>query len=413
MKGAAGLGTLAALAPAWLPKVAIAQNGSRAKRDVIIQIYLRGGIDGLSFCVPHGESRYYTLRPTLAIPQPGGGSTSAINLDGFFGLHPSMQPLMPAFQDNNLLMVHATGAVPNNWSRSHFDAQRWMEVGKPDDGSITTGWLGRHLATVPPVNPNTSLRGIAIDQGLIRSLRGGPKTVPLPDPDDYGYGDAWGTSVPAMAQWLQTAYARMPEPVRSAALSTQSTIDLLNTIDFPGYAPSGGAIYPDTEIAQGLRATAAMLRAQIGLEVVGLDIGGWDTHADQGANGGLFANLLANLSNALGAFYTDLIAAGYNNFLVVCLSEFGRTAKENASLGTDHGTGNAMLLMGPKVAGGRVLADWPGLAQANLYQNQDLKATIDFRDILAEIVHKRLSNAAGVAQVFPGYTPNYRGVIES
>ncbi len=408
--GAAGLGTLFAVMPSWLPKIALGQGA--AGRDVVIQIYLRGGIDGLTFCVPHGDGGYYAARPTQNVPQPGGGANSAINLDGFFGLHPSMQAVMPAYQDQNLLMVHATGAVPNNWSRSHFDAQRWMEVGKPNDASVATGWLGRHLATVAPLNPNTSLRGIVLNEGLSQSLRGGPKTLPLPDPDDYGYGEAWGDWTPGMAQWLNTAYARMPEPVKSSAVSTQATIDLLNTIDFQNYMPAGGAVYPDTDLAQGLKATAAMLRAQIGLEVVGLDLGGWDTHADQGTNGGFIAGHLSEVSGALGAFYQDLIAAGFNNFLVVCLSEFGRTVEENASAGTDHGTGNAMLLMGPKVAGGRVLANWPGLAPENWYQGQDLAATIDFRDILAEIVDKRLANLAGLGQVFPGYTPTYRGVVD-
>jgi len=408
--GAAGLGTLAAVMPSWLPKIAFGQGGSG--RDVIIQIYLRGGIDGLTFCVPHGDANYYANRPTQSVPQPGGGAGSAINLNGFFGLHPSMQAVMPAYQDQNLLMVHATGAVPNNWSRSHFDAQRWMEVGKPNDASVATGWLGRHLATVTPLNPNTSLRGIALEQGLIQSLRGGPKTLPLPDPDDYGYGDAWSDWTPSMAQWIGAAYTRMPDPVKSAALSTQATNDLLNTIDFQNYQPGGNAVYPDTGTAQGLRATAAMLRAQVGLEVVALDLGGWDTHADQGVNGGYMAGHLNELAEALGAFYQDLTGAGFTNFLVVCMSEFGRTVQENASLGTDHGTGNAMLMMGPKIKGGRVLANWPGLGPGQLYQDQDLAATIDFRDLLAEIVDKRLANGANLSQVFPNYTPTYRGIID-
>lgn len=411
LSGAAGLGTLFAVAPSWLPRVALGQGGS--SRDVIIQIYLRGGIDGLTFCVPHGDNDYYSRRPTQAVPRPSSGQAgAALDLDGFFGFVPTMQPLMPAYQDQNLLMVHATGAVPNNWTRSHFDAQRWMEVGKPNDASVATGWLGRHLATVTPLNPNTSLRGIALEQGLIQSLRGGPNTLPLPDPDDYGYGDAFGDWVPAMAQWIGSAYSRMPEPLKSSAMNTQATIALLDSIDFQNYVPAGGANYPDTGTAQGLKATAAMLRAQIGLEVVGLDLGGWDTHADQGANGGFIAGHLSELADALGAFYQDLIGAGFNNFLVVCMSEFGRTADENASMGTDHGTGNAMLLMGPKVAGGRVLANWPGLADGQLFEDQDLAPTIDYRDLLAEIVDKRLSNAANLNQVFPGYSPTYRGVIK-
>lgn len=409
--GAAGLGTLFAVMPAWLPKVAMGQGGSN--RDVIVQIYLRGGIDGLTFCVPHGDANYYAHRPTQAIPQPGSGADRALDLDGFFGLHPSMQPLMGAYGDDNLLMVHATGAVPNGWTRSHFDAQRWMEVGKPNDSSIATGWLGRHLATVSPLNANTALRGIALEQGLMQSLRGGPKTLPLPDPSDFGYGDAWADQTATIAAWLGKSYARMPDPVKSAAASTQTTIDLLAQIDFDNYAPSGGAIYPDTDIAHSLKATAAMLRAQIGLEVVGIDYGGWDTHADQGSNGGFIGGHLGDLAQALQAFYADLIGANRPNFLVVCLSEFGRTVAENASGGTDHGTGNAMMLLGPKVAGGRVLANWPGLAPNQLFEDQDLKPTIDFRDILAEIVDKRLANAAGVSQVFPGYNPQYRGVIKA
>lgn len=397
-------------ASAWLPRVSMAKDYRSTQRDTIIWIYLRGAADGLSMCVPHGEDRYYIARPSLAVPRPSaGGSTACIDLDGFFGLPPAMASLRPAYLSGDLLFVHACGSPDP--TRSHFDAQRFMEVGSNTDPFLITGWLGRHLASVQPANPNAVLRAVGLSSGLPRSLVGGPGAIPVPDLDTFGLTGSASSRV-VRTDALGDMYESVNAPLRTTAATTLATITLLDSINFVTYQPSGGAVYNVSDrLGYALKTSAALIKAQVGVEAITIDIDGWDTHSAQGNNTGTMFVLMNRVAAALAAFHTDLNASSASNgYVVAVVSEFGRTLAENGSQGTEHGHGNSMMLMGPSVAGGRVLSQWPGLAEENLHDGADLKVTIDYRDILGEIIDRRLGNP-NLSTVFPGFTPVYKGVI--
>jgi uncharacterized protein (DUF1501 family) len=403
-------GTVAAIvaaSPAWLPQVTYAQTEDTS-RDVIVSIFLRGGADGLSLVAPYAENAYYTLRPTIAVPRPDSSNPNrALDLNGFFGLPPAMASLLPAYRAGQLLIVHATGSTDP--SRSHFDAQAFMEIGIPGSREVETGWLGRHLASKPPMKPDAALRALAFNYGLPLTLAGGPDTLPIPDPANFGLSGTSSTRAQRLA-WLGTAFAAQPDPLRTSALNTQRTITQLSAIGIGSYQPAGGAVYPTSSFGNALRSTAALIRADVGVEAVQIDIGGWDTHSAQGPLNGGMAQLMQQFAQGLAAFHLDMNAAGrMNRITVVAMSEFGRVARENASQGTDHGHGNAMFVMGGAVVGGRVMRNWPGLAAGQLYEGQDLAVTIDYRNVLAEIVSKRLQNP-NLDLVFPTHTSFFHGV---
>jgi uncharacterized protein (DUF1501 family) len=406
----------AAVAPAWLPRVAVAKDYRTSQRDVVISIFLRGACDGLTICLPFTEAAYYAARPNLGIARPDSTATvKAIDLGASvpgpngttsFGFAPAMAPLMPAYQAGHLLIVHAAGSVDP--SRSHFDAQKFMEVGKAEDISVTTGWLGRHLMNTAPADPNALLRALSISTALPKTLVGGPLTLPIPNLDAFGITGNSAT-LAARTVSIHDMYAATPDPIKTIGLNTLTTIDLLNTINFAGYAPAGGANYGTSSFGLALKSAAALIKAQVGVEAIAIDLSGWDTHANQGVTTGTMNNLMATLAASLGAFHTDMFTGTNPSFTLVCMSEFGRRVAENGSLGTDHGHGNVMLVMGNCITGGRVLAQWPGLNSNQLYQGLDLQVTTDYRDILAEIAVNRLGNT-NLPNLFPSYTPTFQGV---
>lgn len=399
---------IVAAAPAWLPRIALAKDHRGTQRDVVISIYLRGAADALSIVPPHAEQAYYNNRPTIAVPRPDSGlPDAAIDLDGFFGFAPAFAPLMTPYNDGKLLVVHATGSTDP--SRSHFDAQRFMEIGKPGDNSIITGWLGRHLYSVAPMQPGALLRAVGISTALPKTLEGGPMTLPISNLDTFGLTGA-GSTTNARLDAIGDMYAAAGSPLDSIAQTTSDTIALLATIDFATYAPAGGATYPNTTFGTALKSAAALIKAQVGVEAIAIDLGGWDTHNNQGTTTGFLNGLMAQLANTLAAFYTDMTTLAAPTFTLVCMSEFGRRLMENGNLGCDHGHGGAMLVMGNAVNGGRVLTQWPGLDPEFLFEDRDLDVTIDYRDILTEIVQQRLGNT-DLAYVFPTFTPTPRGVF--
>jgi uncharacterized protein (DUF1501 family) len=407
--GAAAATFFTPIFPAWLPQVTLADS-QQSNRDVIVSVFLRGGCDGLSLVVPFFDANYAAGRPTIAIPRPDSTAANrGIALDNQWGLPRSLAALEPAYRAQRLLFIQATGSIDP--SRSHFDAQRYMEVGKPADVTVTTGWLGRHLAAVAPMRSNALLRGMGISSGLQKTLVGAPRTLPIPNPANFTISGAANTATERSA-WLRDDFSTTAEPIRSTALDALNTIELLRAINFTTYAPANGAVYPAGSFGQGLRSSAALIKADIGVEAIALDLGGWDTHSGQDPNIGTpYYNTVLNLGNSLGAFYADVIASGLaQNVTLVVMSEFGRNVRQNGSQGTDHGRGNVMFAMGRHIAGGRVLVNnWPGLAREQLERNQDLRVTLDHRDILAEIVRNRLGNN-NLGVVFPGYTPTMRGV---
>lgn len=406
---------VAALVPTWLPQVVLAQSAN-SSRDVIVSVFLSGGCDGMSLVVPFGDPNYYTGRPNIAIARPDAAGTGpkATALDNFFGFSPGMAPLYPAYQAGNLLVAHATGSV--NTSRSHFDAQRYMEVGKPADTSINGGWLGRHLAMSTPMRADAPLRALSFTSGMPVTLSGAPKALPIPNPANFTIGGTAATA-PARTAFLAQNYGQASNPVQSNALDTTNTIALLQRINFAGYAPTSGAVYPGGGFSNALRSTAAMIKADVGLEAAHIFMGGWDTHSTQGpipgTDGQYMHNLMMQLSQSLAAFHADIIQGNTaTKVTLVVISEFGRNARENGDRGTDHGRGNVAFAMGRNINGGRVLVNgWPGLARENLEAGQDLRVTLDHRDILAEIVQNRLGNP-NLGAIFPDFTPRFRGVTK-
>ena len=398
-----------ALTPSWLPKVVYADADDGA-RDVVVSLFLRGGADGLTLCPPFGDPAYYDLRPQLAIQPPdASGANRAIDLDGRFGLAPALAPLAEIYQAGDLLLVHATG-LPDA-TRSHFEAMHFMEVGQGyPPPSLFSGWLGRHLQVTAPSMKDGVLRAVGIGAGLQRTLAGGPETLPIQDLADYGF-EGLGASRAARRVAVEEMFAAVGDPEKTSAENTFRTIDLLKKIGFRSYSPAAGAAYPEGEFGYALESTAALIKAEVGVEAVAIDLGGWDTHEAQGPVDGFMASLMGNLASGLAALHRDLASDGFDNVLVVAMSEFGRNAFENGSAGTDHGHGGLMFVMGGGVDGGQVLTEWPGLAKAQLCDGQDLAITIDYRDILSELLEKRLANP-DASKVFTdsGYKPRSYGI---
>lgn len=412
---AGGGAMLAATIPAWLPRVAYARD-DRAARQIIVSIFLRGGADGLTLCVPHGDPLYYassgpTSRPTIAIAPPGSPS-GCTNLDGTFGFAPAMAALKEVYDNGHLAVVHAAGLTDT--TRSHFDAMRFMELGQLNNPGLFTGWLGRHLALTSPLVSGAVLRAVGMGAYATQTtLAGAPLTTPVPDAANYGLGGN-PFSLARRAAAIGAMYEEAPLALRNAAKTTQNTITLLDAIDFEHYQAGGGAVYPDTEFGRSLKASAALIKAQVGVEAICVDRGEWDTHSDAGPLTGDLARNMTDLSQGLTAFYRDVFSFT-TQVVVVVMSEFGRRAGENASKGTDHGHGNAMFVMGGRVNGGKVYSrtlggtsGWVGLG--DLYEDIDLHITTDYRDILAEVVAKCLDNPK-IDQVFPGYSPTFQGII--
>ncbi|MEM7051861.1 MAG: DUF1501 domain-containing protein [Acidobacteriota bacterium] len=402
----AGLATSLAQ-PSWLPRTVFADSENSA-RDVVVSVFLRGGADGLSLCVPHGEAAYHRLRPNLAVPRTG--PAAVIDLDGFFGLPPALRPLLEAYRGGDLAIVHACGL--ENSSRSHFDAMHFVEVGQGDaPANRVTGWLGRHLAATAPSQRDAVLRAVAIGYGVPRTLVGGPRTVPIDDLGDYGF-DGGAGEIAERRQALAAMYTEAPELLRSSAENTFRTVDLLERIDFAGYRPAGSAVYPENEFGLSLRSSAALIKAEVGVEAISIDLGGWDTHEMQGTTEGDLAQLMTTFGQGLAAFHRDLTADGFDRVSLVAISEFGRNAAENGSRGTDHGHGGALFALGAGVRGGQIYSNWPGLEPDQLYEGQDLQVTTDYRDIYTEMLRKRLGNNDH-RTVFddPTYTPKDLGIF--
>jgi len=391
--GTAGLAAVGTRAPR-----ARAASGA-AQKPVLVQIFLRGGMDGLTAVVPHGDADLYGLRPTIAI-QPPGAPDGALDLDGFFGLPPAAAPLLTPWGNGHLLVVHACGSTDT--TRSHFEAERRMEYGELPDGSALSGWAARYLhATQGP--SSGPLRGVGVGSNLPHTLFAAPRTLAMREFTVALPGAV--TSALLRRDALVATYARRRPAISAPALDTIAALDL-SDVDFAGYVPENGAQYPLSELGQRLRNVAALIKSDPGIEVISLDVFGWDLHAFLGPIGGAMADLLDDLTRSLEAFYLDMLG-NLDDYLLVCLSEFGRRARENGSGGTDHGHGNAMFVLGD-VNGGQVLADWPGLSPADL-DNGDLAITTDYRDVLGEILVERLG-ITDLAPIFPQHTYTPLGV---
>lgn len=383
--------------PAWMPRMAFAPQGVEPAGDILVVVFQRGGMDGISAVIPHGDPHYYENRSALAIPEPEDGSDkTGIDLDGFFGLHPSLRPLKDLWDEKTLALVHAVGSPDP--THSHFDAMDYMERGTPGEKSIPTGWIGRHLQTAPWQN-ESPFRAIGMGGVMQAALRGPIPVTTLKSISDFHLqGDV--SQLTEIRARLESLY-NLGSTLDGDAVETFNAVNILDKIDVNNYTPSGGAAYPETEFGMAMKQVAQIAKAEIGLEVACVDIGGWDTHNQQGQLEGELPTLLNEFSSGLASLYHDL-GERAKNVTIVTMSEFGRRVKENASDGTDHGHGNCMFVLGGGVNGGKVYGQWPGLAPENLFDGIDLNITTDYRDVLGEVVEKRLKNPA-LAEVFPTY----------
>jgi uncharacterized protein (DUF1501 family) len=394
--------------PSWMPRLSFSPAHTAPRGDTLVVVFLRGAADILNLVVPHGDDAYYRARPTLGIARPDDNLQSSnlrtIDLDGFFGFHPSLKPLLPAWQQKQLAIIHACGAPDE--SRSHFKAMELMERGCEDEKGPASGWIGRHLATLNTGN-QSPLRAVGFGELPIRSLTGGVPITALRSIGDFHLGG----DMRALAQ-MQAALNSLYVGNDQLSIIGQETLEVMDTIatlDPLGYTPATDLLYPETDFGLGLKQIAMLIKANVGLEVAAIDLGGWDTHFAQGGSEGYMANLMKELSNGLAAFHADTTDQA-NQLSVVVMSEFGRRLAENGSLGTDHGHGSLMMLMGGNVVGGKVHGQWPGLSEGQLVGPGDLAVTTDYRDVLAEVVSKRLNNKA-VNQIFPNYTATMRGIV--
>jgi uncharacterized protein (DUF1501 family) len=404
LKGSAlamfGVGSM----PAWLSRSLYAADSAESRKKILVAIFQRGAVDGLNMVVPFGEPRYYALRPSIAIPKPDGTANSAVDLDGFFGLHPALAPLKPIFDAQHLAIVDAVGSPDP--TRSHFDAQDYMESGTPGYKGATDGWLNRALPKES--GPASPLRAVSLGDSLARTLRGHNDAVAVRSLNDFQVHDARGAAT------FESMYENsLDTMLHGTGKETFNAVKIMQSIQKQKYVPANDAKYPNGGFGQSLQQIAQLIKANVGVEVAFADIGGWDTHVNetggQPTNGQL-ANNLAQFGQALAAFYQDL-GDRMEDVTLVTMSEFGRTVKENGDRGTDHGHANVMFVLGGDVRGGKIYGDWPGLQEEQLYDGRDLALTTDFRDVLSELVARHLGNP-NLKSVFPGYeSPKFRGLL--
>jgi uncharacterized protein (DUF1501 family) len=394
-------------APLWLQRALYAADAPAQRKKILVAIFQRGAADGLNVVVPHGEKAYYNLRPTIAVPRPATASgqreDAAIDLDGFFGLHPSLGPLKPLYDGQHLAIVDAAGSPDP--TRSHFDAQDYMESGTPGLKATHDGWMNRALPKAQgKVSP---VRAISLGPVLPRAMRGAEPAIALQSIDGFRVTNA------DAARQFQEMYANANDPVlRATGRETFEAVSMLQSIRNQPYTPAAGARYPRGRFGDNLRQIAQLIKAEVGVEMAFADIGGWDHHVNElgaRASEGQLANLLREFGQALAAFWQDM-GDRMQDVVVATMSEFGRTARENGNRGTDHGHANSMFVMGGPVKGGKVYGKWPGLEHEQLYEGRDLALTTDFRDVLGELVAQHMGTPS-VKGVFPGYEPKFLGLV--
>jgi len=380
--------------PSFLTRAAFGSIESATRPKRLVVIFQRGAADGLNIVVPHAERAYYAMRPSINIPRK-----DVLDLDGFFGLHPSMASLQPIWTQGHLAIVHAAGSPDP--TRSHFDAQDFMESGTPGVKATNDGWLNRTLHSMPAPADKSAFRAIALGPALPRILNGPEPAVAVNNVQEFGVGGRNPSTVP-IANTFEAMYAQSVDTVlHGTGQETFDAVKMLKAADPSKYRPAPGADYPRGRFGESLRQLAQLIKANLGVQIAFADIGGWDHHVNEGSTQGQIANVLRDFSQSLSAFWTDLGDLGEDT-VVITMSEFGRTARENGNRGTDHGHANVMFLMGGPVKGGKVYGQWPGLEQSQLYEGRDLAVTTDFRRVLGEAVAQHLGNTQ-LDHVFPGF----------
>jgi uncharacterized protein (DUF1501 family) len=395
--GAIALATMG-LSPSFLRRMTYGmQLPGAAKGKVLICLFQRGAADALNVVVPFAEREYYRLRPAIAIPAPNSSARSALDLDGFFGLHPSLAPLKPLWDKGMLAPIHAVGSPSS--TRSHFDAQDYMESGTPDVKGTTDGWLNRYLAASGTceqckVSP---FRAVSMAPQTPRILQGHAPTVAMDSIQQFAVrtgGDA--------AARLEALYRTgSSDVVHGAGNEMFEAVKMLRSANPQQYQPGNGAQYPRTQFGQRLLQIAQLIKSDVGLEIAFADIGGWDTHVNQGGVNGQLANRLDDFAQSIAALVADL-GDRMEHVVIMTMSEFGRMARQNGNGGTDHGHAGSMFVIGGQVKGGKVLGKWPGLAQEQLFEGRDLALTTDFRAVFSEVATGHLG-APKAEVLFPRF----------
>jgi uncharacterized protein (DUF1501 family) len=424
LKSSALAGLVFGAAPRSLMRSVYA-TGSTARKKTLVVIFQRGACDGLNTVIPYGDPGYAKARPTIAIPAPGrdGG---ALDLDGHFGLHPALADLLPLYKEGSLAAIHAIGSPDT--TRSHFDAQDFMESGTPGVKSTGDGWMNRCSGSMG--TSDSRFRAVALTQTLPRVLRGSSPAVALARIDDFQVrediamsegmrarvrrrgedttmndaGRNRSTKNPdGAADAFEKLYADAArDMLGNAGRETFEAIEALKAADPAKYQPRPGAIYPRGRLGDSLKQMAQLIKADLGLELAFVDVGGWDHHTAEGSSTGQLANLLRQLGGSMAAFHRDL-GDRMSDVVVMTMTEFGRTVRENGNRGTDHGHGSVAFTMGGSVKGGRVLGRFPKLDEENLFEGRDVPVTTDFRDLVGEALVRHVG-LADLKTVFPKHT---------
>src|SRR5687768_820442 len=397
--GALALVTMG-LSPSFLRRTTFGMELTKtANGKILICLFQRGAADALNIVVPHGERAYYGMRPSIAIPQPSRGAVGgALDLDGFFGLHPSLAPLKPLYDRGLLAPVHAVGSP--SATRSHFDTQDYMETRTPDIKGTTDDCLNRYLAVQGTCAEcaSTPFRAVSLTQQTPRILEGGAETVAM-----NSLGEFTVRTTGSQAARLEALYRTgSADLVHGTGSEMFDAVKLLRNADPQKYAPRNGAQYPRSQFGQRLLQIAQLIKANVGLEIAFADIGGWDTHVNQGGATGQLAQRLSDFGQSITALVTDM-GDRMGDVVILTMSEFGRMARENGNRGTDHGHAGALFVIGGDVKGGKVYGKWPGLEQEQLYEGRDLALTTDFRAVFSEITARHLG-ATRTEKIFPGFS---------
>jgi uncharacterized protein (DUF1501 family) len=409
--GLASFGLMTA-APKFLHQFANAASLTNdfGKKKVLVTIFQRGAVDGLNVVIPYAESEYYDLRPTIGVPKPGK-TDGGIDLDGHFGLHPSLKPFESLWRSKQLAVVHSVGSPDN--TRSHFDAQDYMESGTPGNKGTRDGWLNRVLQTEQSKDASP-FRAVSMTQQLPRSLYGRAPSVAMSNLSDFTIkAGIYTQNLKGGFEgvWEQNAKDSLSETGKE----TFEAVNFLKQANPAQYKPENGAVYPNSDLGRSLQQIAQLIKAGVGLEIAFTDTGNdvrWDTHVNEGGSRGQLANFLRTFSLSIAAFVTDL-GKRMDDVVLLTMSEFGRTARENGSRGTDHGHGNVMFSVGNSIRGGKVYGDWKGLKDDQLNEGRDLAVTTDFRDVFGEIAYKHLGTR-DLGKIFPQYKTGpekFRGIL--
>src|SRR3974390_1921487 len=393
LKGGAMADVGLAAAPQFLARAAFGANDSAAANKRLVVVFQRGAADGLNIVVPHAERAYYSMRPSINIPRQ-----QVIDLNGFFGLHPSLAPLKPLWDGKHLAIVHAAGSPDE--TRSHFDAQDYMESGTPGVKSTQDGWLNRTLQTEHATD-DSPFRAVALGTSLPRILSGRAPAVAVSNIKGFGIAGGNPASAP-IGNTFEAMYTQSVDSVlHGTGRETFDAVKMLKSADPASYTPAAGADYPKGRFGDAMRQTAQLIKSNVGVQVAFTDIGGWDHHVNEGAAEGQLGNVLRDFAQSIAAFWIDLGTLAEGTVLIT-MSEFGRTARENGNRGTDHGHANVMFVLGGSVRGGHVYGRWPGLDQSQLHEGRDLALTTDFRTVVGESVARHLGNR-DLNAVFPSF----------